>query len=59
VRYTHRSNFLHSFIVNLPDALGMGANNTVLMIVPAFHANSWGMNFAGIAAIYNCRLSNS
>eukprot|EP00775_Hariotina_reticulata_P012260 gene12260-12398_t len=46
VRYTHRSNFLHSFIVNLPDALGLGANNTVLMVVPAFHANSWGMNFA-------------
>jgi hypothetical protein len=47
VRYTHRSNFLHSFIVTQPDALCIGAGNSMLMVVPMFHANSWGVNFAG------------
>lgn len=30
-----------------PDALALGAANTVLMVVPMFHANSWGLAFAG------------
>jgi hypothetical protein len=47
VRYTHRSNFLHSFIVTQPDALCLGAASSMLMVVPMFHANSWGVNFAG------------
>jgi fatty-acyl-CoA synthase len=47
VRYTHRSNFLHSFIMTQPDALCLGAANSMLMVVPMFHANSWGVNFAG------------
>eukprot|EP00879_Flechtneria_rotunda_P013367 GHRR01013957.1.p1 GENE.GHRR01013957.1~~GHRR01013957.1.p1 ORF type:complete len:477 (+),score=139.27 GHRR01013957.1:1442-2872(+) len=46
VRYTHRSNFLHATIVTQSDALCLGSQNTVLMVVPMFHANSWGMNFA-------------
>lgn len=38
----------------LQDALCLGASNTVLMIVPMFHANSWGLNFA--APMVGCRL---
>jgi hypothetical protein len=49
VRYTHRSNFVHSCLVVMPDALCLGAGSTVLMVVPMFHANSWGLNFAGEA----------
>lgn len=47
VRYTHRSNFLHSFVVTQPDSLCLGAADSMLMVVPMFHANSWGVNFAG------------
>eukprot|EP00879_Flechtneria_rotunda_P006882 GHRR01007227.1.p1 GENE.GHRR01007227.1~~GHRR01007227.1.p1 ORF type:complete len:461 (+),score=111.37 GHRR01007227.1:227-1609(+) len=47
VLYTHRSNFLHAMILLSPDALALGASSTILMIVPMFHANSWGLNFAG------------
>ncbi|WIA41363.1 hypothetical protein OEZ86_004955 [Tetradesmus obliquus] len=54
VRYSHRSNFLHSFIVTQPDALCIGAENSMLMVVPMFHANSWGVNFA--APMVGCRL---
>jgi nicotinic acid phosphoribosyltransferase len=25
----------------------MGASSTILMVVPMFHANSWGLNFSG------------
>jgi fatty-acyl-CoA synthase len=38
----------------MQDALCLGASNTVLMIVPMFHANSWGLNFA--APMVGCRL---
>lgn len=47
VRYTHRSNFLHALITIGPDGLALSATSTVLMVVPMFHANSWGLNFSG------------
>eukprot|EP00882_Tetradesmus_deserticola_P001881 GHRQ01002017.1.p1 GENE.GHRQ01002017.1~~GHRQ01002017.1.p1 ORF type:complete len:566 (+),score=249.76 GHRQ01002017.1:439-2136(+) len=47
VRYTHRSNFLHALITLAPDALALSAASTILMVVPMFHANSWGLNFSG------------
>lgn len=50
VRYTHRSNVLHAMVSALPDALGLGAGATAMMIVPMFHANSWGIAFAGAFA---------
>ncbi|KAF8064630.1 alkK [Scenedesmus sp. PABB004] len=46
VRYSHRSNFLHAFVVTQPDALALSATSSMLMIVPMFHANSWGLSFA-------------
>eukprot|EP00878_Enallax_costatus_P015485 GHUV01016220.1.p1 GENE.GHUV01016220.1~~GHUV01016220.1.p1 ORF type:complete len:332 (+),score=59.55 GHUV01016220.1:178-1173(+) len=47
VLYTHRSNYLHALITIGPDSLCLGAQSTVLMVVPMFHANSWGLNFSG------------
>lgn len=47
VLYTHRSNFLHAMVTIGPDSLCLGAQSTVLMVVPMFHANSWGLNFSG------------
>ena len=46
VLYTHRSNLLHSYAVNSRDVAGIGTSDTVLMVVPMFHANSWGLAYS-------------
>ena len=46
VEYTHRSNFLHALVNNGKDALGVAASDTLLMVVPMFHANSWGLAYS-------------
>ncbi|WP_273279513.1 long-chain-fatty-acid--CoA ligase [Hyphomonas atlantica] len=43
VLYSHRSNVLHTMITMQRDAIGMGANDSVLPVVPMFHANAWGL----------------
>jgi fatty-acyl-CoA synthase len=45
VVYTHRSTFLHSFAVAY--ALGITDRDRILPIVPMFHANAWGLPYAG------------
>ena len=46
VMYTHRSNYLHATACNGKDALGVASSDTVLMVVPMFHANSWGLTYS-------------
>jgi fatty-acyl-CoA synthase len=46
VMYSHRSNYLHMLLSVMPDILGISARDTVLAIVPMFHANAWGLAFA-------------
>jgi fatty-acyl-CoA synthase len=46
VVYSHRSTVLHSFAVAMVDGLGVGMRDTVLAVVPQFHANAWGIPFA-------------
>ena len=46
VVYTHRSMFLHTMGVLMVDSLGVGEADTVLPIVPMFHANCWGIAHA-------------
>ena len=46
VMYTHRSNLLHAYAGNGPTANGPLLAESILMIVPMFHANSWGFAFA-------------
>jgi fatty-acyl-CoA synthase len=46
VLYSHRSNVLHSMMATGPDALKLDAYDSVLPIVPMFHANSWGLALA-------------
>ncbi|GAB5457257.1 MAG: hypothetical protein Hens3KO_02870 [Henriciella sp.] len=46
VLYSHRSNVLHTLITMSKDAMGMGAEDVVLPIVPMFHANAWGLAFS-------------
>jgi fatty-acyl-CoA synthase len=49
VLYSHRSNVLHSMAANMGDALGMKSSDTILPVVPMFHANAWGITFAAPA----------
>lgn len=46
VLYSHRSNFLHTFITLQPDVMGLSQNDVVLPVVPMFHANAWGVAFS-------------
>lgn len=46
VLYSHRSNYLHMLLTVMPDILGISSNDTVLAVVPMFHANAWGLAFA-------------
>lgn len=43
VLYSHRSNVLHTLVTMGKDAMGMGGGDTVLPVVPMFHANAWGL----------------
>jgi len=43
VLYSHRSNVLHAMIVAQPDAMGISSRETILPVVPMFHANAWGL----------------
>lgn len=46
VLYSHRSNYLHALMVLGPDALNLSARDTVLLAVPMYHANAWGVVYA-------------
>lgn len=48
VVYTHRGIFLHSMALGLTDSIGLSEKDIALAIVPMFHANAWGMPFAGV-----------
>lgn len=47
VLYSHRANLLHAYASCSPDVFDLSARDTVLMVVPMFHANSWGLAYAG------------
>jgi fatty-acyl-CoA synthase len=46
VLYSHRSNVLHALMANQPDIFGSKSTDSVLPIVPMFHANAWALTFA-------------
>ena len=47
VLYSHRSNVLHAMIAAMPDAMGISSKDTILPVVPMFHANAWGLGQSG------------
>lgn len=49
VLYSHRSNVIHSLMANSRDTFGTSASDTMLPVVPLFHANSWGIAFSAPA----------
>ena len=46
VVYSHRSNVLHAMMAVAPDALLLSSRDTVMPVVPMFHANSWSLAFS-------------
>ncbi|MEM9533157.1 MAG: long-chain fatty acid--CoA ligase [Pseudomonadota bacterium] len=45
VLYAHQSNILHAYAATSKDAMDVGSGDVVLMVVPMFHANAWGLAF--------------
>ncbi|PCH72247.1 MAG: long-chain fatty acid--CoA ligase [Rhodobacteraceae bacterium] len=54
VQYTHRSTVLHTLGGNQPDGMGLSATDTILAVVPMFHANAWGVPY--VAASVGCKI---
>jgi fatty-acyl-CoA synthase len=50
VLYTHRSLVLHSYGLCLVDSFAFSRRDTILILVPMFHANGWGMPWAAVMA---------
>ena len=50
VVYSHRSTWLHSFSGMSVNCVGAREDDRVLVIVPMFHANAWGMPYTAFFA---------
>ncbi|WP_235524831.1 AMP-binding protein [Caulobacter sp. Root1455] len=50
VTYTHRSSYLHTLRLLQVDGMAISGADSVLVVVPMFHANAWGLPFAVPAA---------
>ncbi len=49
VMYTHRSNYLHTLRALQADSMAVTGSDVLLIAVPMFHANAWGLPFAAPA----------
>jgi len=45
VLYSHRSTVLHAYGGSLVDSMGVSSGDTILAVVPMFHANAWGLPY--------------
>jgi fatty-acyl-CoA synthase len=45
VVYSHRALVLHSLMAALPEAHAISSRDTILPVVPMFHANAWGLPY--------------
>ncbi len=50
VVYSHRSTVLHTLLANQADGAALRERDTVLPVVPMFHANAWGLPYAAAMA---------
>jgi fatty-acyl-CoA synthase len=46
VTYTHRAVWLHSMAFCLADTVALSERDAILVVVPMFHVNAWGIPFA-------------
>ncbi|MEO7095069.1 MAG: AMP-binding protein, partial [Polyangiales bacterium] len=49
VVYSHRSTVLHALVACMVDTLGVREADTILPVVPMFHAAAWGLPFTAVA----------
>ena len=54
VAYTHRSIFLHTFLLTTADNFAICHQDVSLPVVSMFHVNGWGLPYA--AALVGCKL---
>jgi fatty-acyl-CoA synthase len=50
VLYSHRSSTLHSAGVLMSGSLGITGEDRILLVVPMFHVNAWGLPYAAALA---------
>jgi fatty-acyl-CoA synthase len=50
VVYSHRSTYLHSMLGMTTNCIGASEDDRVLVIVPMFHANAWGVPYTAFMA---------
>ncbi len=48
VVYSHRSVYLHSMQICMPDGFGLSQGDRLLLIVPMFHVLAWGTPYAAM-----------
>jgi fatty-acyl-CoA synthase len=47
VLYSHRSTVLHAYAGCMADSIGLSGKDSILAVVPMFHANAWGLAYNG------------
>lgn len=52
VLYTHRSTILQCYTTSTPNAFAVSASDTVMPLVPMFHANGWSL-------VYSCPMNGA
>ncbi|KAL6078788.1 putative ACYL-COA SYNTHETASE ligase PROTEIN similar to alkK [Balamuthia mandrillaris] len=48
VLYSHRSTFIQALVTTSIDAYAISGRDTLLSVVPMFHANAWSFPFVGV-----------
>jgi acyl-CoA synthetase (AMP-forming)/AMP-acid ligase II len=46
VLYDHRSTLIHAYAACMPDVISLRNRDSVLAVVPMFHANAWSLPYA-------------
>ncbi len=46
VLYSHRSTVLHSMAASMGDVFSITASSNILVVVPMFHVNAWGLPYS-------------
>ncbi|MEM7259616.1 MAG: AMP-binding protein, partial [Pseudomonadota bacterium] len=54
VVYSHRSTLIHALGSSIPNGLSLSGSDSILLVVPQFHVNSWGVSYA--APMNGCKL---
>lgn len=54
VVYSHRSTLIHALASSAPNGLSLSGSDSILLVVPQFHVNAWGVSYAGL--MNGCKL---